>query len=66
MAEETEDSKWEVERKTGNKMFNGESGTSASSPVFGAMVTLWNDMRLGTYVQHGSDIIKNDLTTGYN
>jgi hypothetical protein len=23
-----------------------ESGTSASSPVFGAMVTLWNDMRL--------------------
>ena len=24
-----------------------ESGTSASSPVFGAMVTLWNDMRLG-------------------
>jgi tripeptidyl-peptidase-1 len=25
-----------------------ESGTSASSPVFGAMVTLWNDMRLGS------------------
>ena len=26
-----------------------ESGTSASSPVFGAMVTLWNDMRLGKH-----------------
>ena len=24
MAEETEDSKWELERKTGNKMFNRE------------------------------------------
>ena len=26
MAEETEDSKWELERKTGNKMFNRERG----------------------------------------
>ena len=27
-----------------------ESGTSASAPVFGGMVTLWNDMRLGKIV----------------
>lgn len=29
-----------------NGKITRESGTSASAPVFAAMVTLWNDMRL--------------------
>jgi len=56
-----------------------ESGTSASAPVFGAMVTLWNDMRLA-YNQPPMGFIApflyaaaastpeafNDITTGDN
>lgn len=56
-----------------------ESGTSASAPVFAAMVTLWNDMRLAygkpplgfiaplmyhMYVRHPEAF--NDITTGDN
>ena len=56
-----------------------ESGTSASAPVFAAMVTLWNDMRLAYgmppmgfiapflyYVQAKAPEAFQDITTGDN
>ena len=42
-----------------------ESGTSASSPVFGAMVTLWNDMRLGKLRNITSTLIYTPFASFY-